>query len=102
MGAKYPPSHIGKRPLLGFAGQVAREDRGMTNNSDPSTAEKPATDPSASADAAAAHDADRPPTPAEERAAESAAADVDEKAVSENYRHMTETGAAVKGEGQIE
>ncbi len=74
----------------------------MTKNTDPSSPDTSETDPSAVADAAAAHDADRPPTPDEERAAESAAADVNEETVSKSYQHMTETGAAVKGEGAIE
>jgi hypothetical protein len=57
-------------------------------------------DPSAAADAEAAHQADRPPTPDEERAAEAAAREVD-PASSEHYRDMAERGANAKGEGEI-
>lgn len=46
--------------------------------------------------------ADRPPTDAEERAAERAADDVDLDRVAEHFEEMTETGAAVRGEGAIE
>lgn len=54
----------------------------------------------AQADARAAHDADRPPTPDEERAAEDAAAQVDPDA-ADQYREAIERGAAVQGEGEI-
>ncbi|MBL8777761.1 MAG: hypothetical protein JNK12_17600 [Acidimicrobiales bacterium] len=50
------------------------------------------------ADAAAAHDADRPPTPEEEAAAPT---EVDPQ-VAEAYEAAMERGAAVKGEGQID
>lgn len=50
------------------------------------------------ADAIAAHDADRPPTPEEEAAAPT---EVD-PAVAEAYEDAMERGAAVKGEGQID
>lgn len=46
--------------------------------------------------------ADRPPTDAEARAAERAADDVDLERVAEHFEEMTETGAAVRGEGAIE
>ncbi|MEQ1702550.1 MAG: hypothetical protein ABMA25_20770 [Ilumatobacteraceae bacterium] len=46
--------------------------------------------------------ADRAPTPDEEAAAEQARGDVDLGAVTEEYEHMTELGANVQGEGQIE
>jgi hypothetical protein len=45
---------------------------------------------------------DRPPTPAEERAAEEGSRDVDTDRVEEHFREMTERGAHVQGEGQIE
>jgi hypothetical protein len=45
---------------------------------------------------------DRPPTEAEEQAAERAAKDVDVAKVGENYEEMLEVGADVQGEGQIE
>ncbi len=45
---------------------------------------------------------DRPPTEAEERAAEAAAKDVDLDKVAENYEEMIEVGADVEGEGQID
>lgn len=45
---------------------------------------------------------DRAPTPDEEAAAERARGDVDLASVSEEYEHMTELGANVRGEGQIE
>lgn len=50
------------------------------------------------ADAAAAHQADRPPTPEEEAAAPT---EVD-PAVAEAYEAAVERGAEVRGEGQIE
>ena len=46
--------------------------------------------------------ADRAPTAEEEQQAESAAEHVDLAGVGEHYREMTELGANVKGEGQIE
>lgn len=45
---------------------------------------------------------DREPTPDEEAAAERALPDVDVDAVAEEYEHMTDIGARVHGEGQIE
>lgn len=47
-------------------------------------------------------EADRMPTAEEEAAAERAAADVDLDEVAEHYEEMAETGANVRGEGQIE
>lgn len=62
----------------------------------------PATDPAAeAADAAAAHDADRPPTPEEERLAEQSVPGIDQESVSRHEREMAERGASVEGEGQI-
>jgi hypothetical protein len=49
-------------------------------------------------EARASHTADRPPTPDEERAAESNTLDPD---VSEHEREMGKIGAEVKGEGEI-
>lgn len=46
--------------------------------------------------------ADRAPTPDEAAAAERARGNVDVNAVAEEYEHMTELGANVQGEGQIE
>lgn len=46
--------------------------------------------------------ADRMPTPDEERAAERAADDVDLDQVGEHYEEMAEKGANVRGEGEIE
>ena len=51
-------------------------------------------------DAHAAHTADRPPTPEEERAAEEAAEDVP-GSVGEHYEEMIDIGANVKGEGEV-
>lgn len=66
---------------------------------DPDT---PTPDPSDEAtDAAAAHDADRPPTDDEARAAEQALPGSDPDAVAEHYEEMAERGANVQGEGQI-
>ena len=45
---------------------------------------------------------DRPPTAAEEEAAQQAAHDVDLDKVAEHEREMAERGANVRGEGQIE
>jgi hypothetical protein len=49
-------------------------------------------------DAAAAHDADRPPTPEEERIADEQELDPE---VAEAYEEANERGAHVKGEGEI-
>jgi hypothetical protein len=49
-----------------------------------------------------APEADREPTPEEESAAERALPGVDLASVTEQYEHMTEVGADVRGEGQIE
>lgn len=46
--------------------------------------------------------ADRPPTSEEERVADEVAADVDLDRVAEHYEEAIETGAHVRGEGQIE
>jgi hypothetical protein len=46
--------------------------------------------------------ADRAPTPEEERAADEAAVRVDVDEVAEHYEEMTELGAKVRGEGQID
>ena len=46
--------------------------------------------------------ADRMPTTDEARAAERAATEVDVDQVAEHYEEMTERGAKVRGEGQIE
>jgi len=46
--------------------------------------------------------ADRAPTPDEESAAEKAAGQFDTERVGEHFREMTEKGAEVRGEGQIE
>ena len=46
--------------------------------------------------------ADRAPTADEEAAAEAAATDVDVPEVGKHFREAAETGAAVKGEGEIE
>jgi hypothetical protein len=45
---------------------------------------------------------DRAPTPDEEVAAEAAARDVDIDAVGDQFEHMAELGAEVRGEGEIE
>ncbi|HSJ90831.1 MAG TPA: hypothetical protein VK917_02110 [Ilumatobacter sp.] len=47
-------------------------------------------------------DADRPPTEAEEAAAERAAERVDVDQVAEHFEDAMKTGAKVKGEGEIE
>jgi hypothetical protein len=52
------------------------------------------------ADAGAAHDADRAPTPDEEAKAEEVAAEVDPEA-GERYQEAAERGANVRGEGEI-
>lgn len=49
------------------------------------------------AEAAAPHQADRPPTQDEERAAPDGAS----PETAQDYQEMTETGARVKGEGEI-
>ena len=46
--------------------------------------------------------ADRMPTADEEAAAERAADDVDVEEVAAHHEEMTETGARVRGEGEIE
>jgi hypothetical protein len=45
---------------------------------------------------------DREPTPEEETAAERALSGVDVDTVAAEYEHMTDLGAHVRGEGQIE
>jgi hypothetical protein len=50
-------------------------------------------------EASAAHDADRPPTPDEEAAAEGNTLD---PGVAEHEREMGKIGAEVKGEGEID
>ena len=47
-------------------------------------------------------EADRPPTSAEEEAAERGAAGVDPDDVAEHHREMREIGARVDGEGTID
>ena len=47
-------------------------------------------------------EADRMPTPDEEAAADRASTTVDLESVAEEYDHMAELGAHVRGEGQIE
>jgi hypothetical protein len=59
----------------------------------------PATRAAEDHEARVAHAADRPPTPAEERAAEGNTLDPE---VSEHYKDATRTGARVQGEGAIE
>ena len=68
---------------------------------DPTERSDAATTAADETDARAEHDADRPPTPEEERAAEQSAADVDPD-VGDHYREMAERGASVRGEGQID
>ena len=55
-------------------------------------------------DAAEAHVADRPPTEAEEAAAEGAAEQFagDREAAAAHYEEMSDIGAQAKGEGRIE
>jgi len=57
------------------------------------------------AEAQSAHQAGREPSAEEELAADeeySATDEVERKDVGEHYREMTELGASVKGEGEIE
>ena len=49
-------------------------------------------------DASALHDADRPPKPDEEAAAESEEL---EEGVADHYKEMTELGASLDGEGRV-
>lgn len=58
----------------------------------------PATVEAEQAEAAAAHQADRPPTEDEERRAE---AQTNDPAVGEHFDEMNKIGADVKGEGEI-
>ena len=55
-----------------------------------------------SAEADAAHEADRPPTPAEEQTADRVAAEIDVDEVGDHFSELSEIGANVKGEGAIE
>ncbi|HET9091380.1 MAG TPA: hypothetical protein VFN50_03150 [Acidimicrobiales bacterium] len=57
-----------------------------------------ATEDAEQADAEAEHTPDRPPTPEEEEAAEQGELAED---VAEHYKEAIETGAEVKGEGEI-
>lgn len=70
----------------------------MTDQTPPLTPQTPQTDH----ETFTTPGADRAPTEAEERAAERAADDVDLDRVAEHFEEMTETGAAVSGEGAIE
>lgn len=58
-----------------------------------------ATEEAEEQEAHAPHAADRAPTPEEERAAEENELD---PAVAEHYREAIETGAELKGEGEID
>ncbi len=60
---------------------------------------KGATEVEEMLESAAAHTADRPPTPEEEAAAEGNTLDPE---VSEHEREMGKIGAEVKGEGEID
>ncbi len=55
-------------------------------------------------DASQAHAADRPPTKAEDAAAEKSEKEFkdDEPEVAEHYKEMSDIGAHVKGEGAID
>jgi len=75
-----------------------RLDQAREARPDATASVSDATAESGATDAAAAHDADRPPTPDEESAAPT---EVD-PAVAEAYGDALERGAAVEGEGQIE
>lgn len=55
-----------------------------------------------SAEADAAHEADRPPTRDEEQTADRLAVDIDVGEVGDHFSELTEVGANVKGEGAIE
>lgn len=70
----------------------------MTNNPDHTS---PRTAQADAKDSRSSHEADRPPTESEERAAEEAATDVDRESVAENFDDMAKTGADVDGEGAI-
>jgi hypothetical protein len=71
-----------------------------SNGSDRPDAEvKGATEVEEMLESAAAHTADRPPTPEEEAAAEGNTLDPE---VSEHEREMGKIGAEVKGEGEID
>jgi hypothetical protein len=63
------------------------------------TESTPETHEAEVADAGAAHAADRPPTPDEEAAAGRNRLD---PSVAANYKDALQTGAKIKGEGEIE
>lgn len=71
---------------------------------DPTTETNEKTAAEEAIEAKAAHQADRPPTDAESRDADKAAADVDVDVdeVGQHFKEMSAIGANVKGEGQIE
>jgi hypothetical protein len=68
-----------------------------------STSEHDKVDPATTAEdeagLRASHHADREPTPEEEELAESNTLDPE---VGEHFREMAETGANIKGEGEVE
>lgn len=70
---------------------------------DPSNRSTPSTQTEAEEEreAQASHAADRPPTDEESKAADSTADSADER-VSKAFKEASETGADIKGEGQIE
>lgn len=66
-------------------------------NPDSGTAPSDATRAAEAGEAAAPHDADRPPTPEEEKAAPGGAS----AETAKDYKEMAERGAEVKGEGEV-
>lgn len=79
------------------AAYVERQGTEWADADEPNTVPSGSTLEADRADAAARHDADRPPTPEEEAAAPTEA-DPD---VAEAYGAAAARGAAVKGEGEI-
>lgn len=67
------------------------------SNQDSGTTPSEATRAAEEAEAAASHQADRPPTAEEEQAAPEQAS----PETAKDYKEMAERGAEVKGEGQI-
>jgi len=85
--------------------QEMSEDRETSPNQD-RTVPTPATQDAEGDEAAWAHVADRGPTPDEERAAEEAVESLESEgrrgSVAEHYEQMTDIGAHVSGEGEID
>lgn len=81
---------------MGFAPRRPGNTEIMTNK-DSGTTPDETTRAQEQTEASAPHQADRPPTPEEEKAAPDQA----DPQTAKNYQEMSQTGAEVKGEGEL-